>query len=271
MASAGRSEPTELTCGVPQGFVMGPVTFTAYTEDLHATIERFSRRYAAAGCCSAERRELSSPTPGRLCYRYSRMVCTTKAATEPWNDLIELIWFGRRANLERLQAMDIAIRLGHVDIEAADCVRDLGVVLDSSLSMRQHVARVTSTCVFFQPNTRHWRPIATCLLSNTDPHRLLQLCARLSVQLRSGAAAASTSRGRAVCHWLAATGPLSQLHCRHCIGVLGLLISCAYCLWLRSYLFICTPLFTKMVASKKKNEKNTYMQKIYSKQERKQK
>ena len=30
--------------------------------------------------------------------------------------------------------MDITIRLGQVDIEPVDCVRDLGVLLDSSLS-----------------------------------------------------------------------------------------------------------------------------------------
>ena len=50
-----------------------------------------------------------------------------------------------RANLERLQAMDITIRIGHVDNEPVDCIRDLGVLLDSSLSMHQHIARVTST------------------------------------------------------------------------------------------------------------------------------
>ena len=63
-------------------------------------------------------------------------------------DKTELIWFGGRANLELLQSMDITIRLGQVDIEPVDCVRDLGVLLDSSLSMRQHIARITSTCFF---------------------------------------------------------------------------------------------------------------------------
>jgi len=44
------------------------------------------------------------------------------------------MWFSGRANLDRLQAIDITIRLGHVDIEPADCDRDLGVLLDNSLS-----------------------------------------------------------------------------------------------------------------------------------------
>ena len=44
------------------------------------------------------------------------------------------MWFSGRANLDRLQAIDITIRLGHVDIEPADCDRDLGVLLVNSLS-----------------------------------------------------------------------------------------------------------------------------------------
>ena len=41
-SSTERSELTELTCGVPQGSVLVPVKFIAYTADLHATIDQFS-------------------------------------------------------------------------------------------------------------------------------------------------------------------------------------------------------------------------------------
>jgi len=44
--------------------------------------------------------------------------------------------------------MDTTIRLRQVDIEPVDCVRDLGVLIDSSLNMCQHVAEVTWTCFF---------------------------------------------------------------------------------------------------------------------------
>ena len=64
----------------------------------------------------------------------------------------------------------------------------------------------SSTAPQVQPHTQYRRPKWTCLRSNTDPRRLLQLYARRSVWLRSGAAGA-TSRGRAVCPELAATGP----------------------------------------------------------------
>ena len=48
--------------------------------------------------------------------------------------------------------MDTTIHLGQANIKPTDCVRDLGVLLDSSLSMRQHITKVTSTCFF-----HHWR------------------------------------------------------------------------------------------------------------------
>ena len=60
----------------------------------------------------------------------------------------ELIWFGSSANLERLIDINVNIHLGQAVIHPTDCVRDLGVLLDSSLSMRQHIAKTTSTCFF---------------------------------------------------------------------------------------------------------------------------
>jgi len=61
----------------------------------------------------------------------------------------EMMWFGSSANLDHLADMNVTIHLGQAVIHPSDCIRDLGVLLDSSLSMRQHVAKTTSTCFFF--------------------------------------------------------------------------------------------------------------------------
>jgi len=153
-ASSGRSEPTELTCGIPQGFVPGLAKFIAYTEDLRITIDRFSIRHPYF----ADDMQLLATV--RLTDVNAACRCLERCVTDiqEWcaqrrlqlnSENTELIWFGGRANLERLQAIDITIRLGHVDIQLADCIRDMGILLTSSLSMRQHITRVTSTCFFF--------------------------------------------------------------------------------------------------------------------------
>ena len=63
-------------------------------------------------------------------------------------DKSELMVFGSQVNLERLASTDVSVRVGQAVIQPGDRVRDLGVILDSSLSMRQHIAKVASTCFF---------------------------------------------------------------------------------------------------------------------------
>jgi len=50
--------------------------------------------------------------------------------------------------MERLATSDISVHVGQTVIEPFDRVRDLGVILDSSMSMRQHITKVTLTCFF---------------------------------------------------------------------------------------------------------------------------
>ena len=42
--------------------------------------------------------------------------------------------------MERLATSDISVHVGQTVIEPSDRVRDLGVILDSLMSMRQHIA-----------------------------------------------------------------------------------------------------------------------------------
>ena len=63
-------------------------------------------------------------------------------------DKSELMVFGSQVNLERLASTDVSVRVGQAVVQPSDRVRDFGVILDSSLSMRQHIAKVASTCLF---------------------------------------------------------------------------------------------------------------------------
>ena len=54
----------------------------------------------------------------------------------------EAIWFGSSADLDRLADTDVTICLDQATIHPSDCIRDLEVLPDSSLSMRQHIVKV---------------------------------------------------------------------------------------------------------------------------------
>ena len=60
----------------------------------------------------------------------------------------EPMLFGSQVNLECLASTDVSVRVGQTVIQPSDRVRDFYVILDSSLSMRQHIAKVASTCFF---------------------------------------------------------------------------------------------------------------------------
>jgi len=60
----------------------------------------------------------------------------------------ELAWFGKRSRLRRLADLDCTVTVDTSVIQPKDVVRDLGVVHDSELSMKQHIAKVTSTSAY---------------------------------------------------------------------------------------------------------------------------
>ena len=74
-------------------------------------------------------------------------------------DKTELIWFGSKSNLRLLTELNIKnLNFCGVNIEPVDSVRDLGVVMDSELTMRKHIGNVASICFFHLRRLRKLRP-----------------------------------------------------------------------------------------------------------------
>ena len=126
-----------------------------YTEDLGELITDFS---VLPLFFADDSQLLASTTPSGVadvCRRLEHCV----SAVHDWCTLRRLqlnpsktkvIWFGSNANLDRLvvSTTNVTICLDQATIHPSDCVRNLGVLLDSSLSMRQHIAKIGSTCSF---------------------------------------------------------------------------------------------------------------------------
>ena len=69
----------------------------------------------------------------------------------------ELMWFGSSAALSNLSQSDMTINDGSDVIQPVTTVRDLGVHLDSELTMRVHISKTTQTCFFHLRRLRQVR------------------------------------------------------------------------------------------------------------------
>jgi len=144
-----KSSIVRLTCGVPQGSVLGPLLFILYTADLVSLIEDngFSPRLYADdtqvyGSCrpveidafSAKLSECIGVVSNRM--RSNRLQLNS--------DKTELLWCttGRRQH----QLPTTALSTDGVQVSLVTSVKNLGIFIDSDLVMRSHVQRTVSVC-----------------------------------------------------------------------------------------------------------------------------
>ena len=84
-------------------------------------------------------------------------------------DKTELIWFGTRSMLSKLQGLETSIQVGGVEVKPVETVRDLGVTLDCQLNMRAHISKIVSACYY---HLRRIRQLRHCL-DKDDRQRLV--------------------------------------------------------------------------------------------------
>ena len=142
-----------VTCSVPQGSVLGPVEFICYTEDvtclfdrLHIPFQLFADDTQAhvsvrPSDVSAGRQRLSACVADIADWCASRRLQLNAAKTE-------IMWFGSHANLQKIAGQNLTLTVGTDAIQPVPVVRDLGVLLDSELTLKQHIAKVSAACFF---------------------------------------------------------------------------------------------------------------------------
>ena len=64
------------------------------------------------------------------------------------DDKTEMIWFGSRSNFAKLQRINLSLQVGTSNIQPSSVVRDLGVYMDSELTMKEHVAKIAAACFY---------------------------------------------------------------------------------------------------------------------------
>ena len=160
-----RSSVCRLNCGVPQGSVLGPLLFILYTAD----VIRIAGSMGVKVHCYADDTQLYiSGSEKDVTMTASRMIdCINAIST--WmssnrlklnGDKTQFIWMGSRQRLMKIQ--QTALFVQGAELSPLSSVRDLGFIMDSKLTMSDHVSSVVRSC-FFQlrqlRSVRHSLPV----------------------------------------------------------------------------------------------------------------
>ena len=141
--------PSLITCGVPQGSVLGPILFVLYVADL----VRIAQKYDLQAHLYADDTQVYGSCWPAATQLLQQRVTQCVAEMTSWlrsNRLqlnaakTEVIWFA--SNRQQHSLPTTGVRIGEFELQPSSSVRNLGIYLDNTLSMKVHVANTVSSC-----------------------------------------------------------------------------------------------------------------------------
>ena len=150
LANGKLSDAKGITCGVPQGSVLGPLFFILYVNDVQEAVSVSKLQLYADDTVIHSEGRSPDEAVGKLQPSLTQFSLWCKANKLSLNATkTKLMTFGTRHKVKK--AKNVIIRIGEVPLQIVPTYKYLGITLDSTLSFNYHV-KSASTAISYKVN-----------------------------------------------------------------------------------------------------------------------